>query len=585
MMQQFAEMNGKFAETKAESTLMREQFSAEISAMKSAHADEKEGSAVQKLQDWRRKEEAKYEEPNFRHQVKKAAAEEEVSVSYFKKRLSNDTFMNIPTSGSTIVRSITNIDPQKSGVLLTYLDMQSIYKWQQDMRNLQKKHPHEELQWGLFVSSNLAFRLNAYNDARKFIPVVIIDGTTLNITNEQLNDLILDIALPKSEGEFIETFKRMVKFRRLKGNLHECSPDSAKYDEWYDGILQYSYEANEVVDLLTSVKEKRFCPILKTFSGKAGLMQIFYEGIPMQAGRNIHDALEYSKVSLCTNLREYTILFQVRNQKLMDDSDIMKLNRSYMNKRDFGGMDSSKKDITLLERWPSRKEPVDTGKNKMSYDKYNNNNNNNNNNNRQLIPYNNSHNNRVNNIFNNADDEFVDNVNDTEVDYTDNHDYNPYDFDEVFGQRPDHIEGDNPYCNVTNTLSYIDKRESKSDKDRPCWLEINGECTSGRDCRFSHNSKILQEEWTIKNAKLQGSRYKPSSHQQHPSFSPKILQRGGAPLRSLGTLEEDQVGSLPVTNPNLSYINNSNRGFFTPPATAHKPTQDQEGRREGNYTV
>jgi hypothetical protein len=78
--------------------------------------------------------------------------------------------------------------------------MQSIYKWQQDMVNLQKKHPHEHLQWGLFVSSNLAFRMNAYNDARKFIPEVIIDGTTLNITNEQLNALILAIALPKSEG-------------------------------------------------------------------------------------------------------------------------------------------------------------------------------------------------------------------------------------------------------------------------------------------------------------------------------------------------------------------------------------------------
>jgi hypothetical protein len=43
------------ADRKAENALMREQFLAEISAMKSAHADWVEGSAAKKLQDWRRK--------------------------------------------------------------------------------------------------------------------------------------------------------------------------------------------------------------------------------------------------------------------------------------------------------------------------------------------------------------------------------------------------------------------------------------------------------------------------------------------------------------------------------------------------
>jgi hypothetical protein len=33
----------------------------------------------------------------------------------------------------------------------------------------------------------------------------------------------------------------------------ECAiSDSPRYDEWYDGILQYSYESNEVMDILTS---------------------------------------------------------------------------------------------------------------------------------------------------------------------------------------------------------------------------------------------------------------------------------------------------------------------------------------------
>jgi hypothetical protein len=129
-------------------------------------------------------------------------------------------------------------------------------------------------------------------------------------------------------------------------------------------------------------------------------------------------------------------------------------NRAYMNKRDFGGMENSPKDITLLERWPSRKEPVDTGKNKMSFNDYINSNNNKY---KQFIPYNNLRNSRVSNIINNADDDIVDNVDYNEDDLTDEHDYNPYDTNEVFGNRIDSIEGNSPGTNVTNTLSNIDR--------------------------------------------------------------------------------------------------------------------------------
>jgi hypothetical protein len=169
-------------------------------------------------------------------------------------------------------------------------------------------------------------------------------------------------------------------------------------------------------------------------------------------------------------------------------------------------------------------------------------------------------------------------------DNTDNYDYNTYDLNEVFGQKPVHIEGDNPFCNVTN-FGYIDKKRMANLMRRGLRLEIRGACTTGRDCRFSHNHKLLQEEWTNMNTQLQASRYRPSSSSQHPSFPPKILQRGGAPLRSLSTIEEDQVSFLSGTSPNLSYINNPHRTYHTPPASAQKPTPDQDGRREGNHTV
>ncbi len=102
-------------------------------------------------------------------------------------------------------------------------------------------------------------------------------------------------------------------------------------------------------------------------------------------------------------------------------------------------------------------------------------------------------------FVNNDDIDDDTNVNDDiGQEYHQYHDDNDvYDTDEILENRHDTIEGDNPYCNVTNTLSYIDKKENKSDKDRPCWM------------------------------KLQGSRHKHSPHQQHSSLLPiKIYDPG-----------------------------------------------------------
>lgn len=102
------------------------------------------------------------------------------------------------------------------------------------------------------MATNIALRLNAYNVAKLIIPQVIIDGVILNIPNEQLVDLIFSFASPQSESEFIEAFKSMVRFRKLRGNAHETNPDSSRYDPWDEGIIEYTYEANEVIDLLRS---------------------------------------------------------------------------------------------------------------------------------------------------------------------------------------------------------------------------------------------------------------------------------------------------------------------------------------------
>jgi hypothetical protein len=99
---------------------------------------------------------------------------------------------------------------------------------------------------------------------------------------------------------------------------------------------------------------------------------------------------------------------------------------------------------------------------------------------------------------------------------------------EVFGQKPVHIEGDNPFlCNVTN-FGYIDtKKDGKSDAERPSVGDQRG-IPTGRDCRFSHNHKLFRRSGT--NMNTQPRQAETSSSSQHPSF-PQDSQRG-APLRS-----------------------------------------------------
>jgi hypothetical protein len=92
-----------------------------------------------------------FENVNFHHQAA-AGANVEANVeaikttsAYFRRRFTNDSFMDIPSAGTNVIRSVANIDPQKSGILLTYLDLKTVYRWMQDLVQLQKKHPNEIL--------------------------------------------------------------------------------------------------------------------------------------------------------------------------------------------------------------------------------------------------------------------------------------------------------------------------------------------------------------------------------------------------------------------------------------------------------
>jgi hypothetical protein len=155
----------------------------------------------------------------------------------------------------------------------------------------------------------MAFTISAYNDAVGYIRNPIMSGSTLNLPNEQLFNIILQIVLPKTEQEWIQDFKKLVHFRKLPKNQHEYAPDPTRFTDWYQGTLEFVHEANEVVDFLSAIPKQDFTPVMKTFNQKPGLMQLFYDLILQKLGKNINDMIQYEAISTCKNLREHKIIY------------------------------------------------------------------------------------------------------------------------------------------------------------------------------------------------------------------------------------------------------------------------------------
>jgi hypothetical protein len=169
---------------------------------------------------------------------------------------------------NTIVRSVADINPMKSGVLLTSLDISHVYKWYKDLIKLQKKYPYNQLHWGSFENTAVTLRINAFNVAHICIRRTIMDGRDLILQNAELMEFILEITLPRTEQEWIVDFKRLVNFKKLARNQHEIPPDTTRFDEWYIGIMEIIYDAIEVYDILSSIETRNYCPPMKSLSTK-----------------------------------------------------------------------------------------------------------------------------------------------------------------------------------------------------------------------------------------------------------------------------------------------------------------------------
>ena len=510
------------------------------------------------------------QEANYRHRNRDD--DPPAKLSYFEKRLSGNFIESAFTRDNTIVRAISNIDPVKSGVLLTTLDVQHVHKWAQDLTKLQRKHPHEELNYCLYISTTISLRINAYNLSKKFFRSVIIAGKELILSNDQLFSLILQIVLPKTEQEWLEDFKKLLQFRKLPKNAHEVIPDTTRYDVWYDAIMELAFEALDIFDILG----EEFMPPIRSYNGKAGLMQTFYECIPMGAGKNIHNQINYMITSRHDlGFAEYISQFLDVNQDFQDASEVQKHNRAKMAFGDHkSGMNVFNK--SPISNFVNHKSGVNT-----RYDSSNNFDN------RKLVPYTKSQSpfqSKLHNLYDHYDTpNYSDNVDydnidvdvqssyDNSLQFDNMPDNNDYDYDEVFGGRTDCIEGPSPGSNFTNNLSLIDRSSSS---DLPCHAELCGKCSAGPSaCKFSHDPALLKKAWNMKSAELQASKYKSSPGFQQPAFVPstssQILSRSQPHLRAMCAVDEAKVSTslYNITNENNnSMIFRDKESSFSPPS-------------------
>jgi hypothetical protein len=486
------------------------------------------------------RQDVQHEAANFRHRIHQENPTQSdlpiettpTVVPFYRRRLSAPTNVDPYRRENTIVRSVADIDPVKSGVLLTSLDLLHVYKWYQDLQKLQKKHPYDQLHWGSFISTAITLRINAFNEAQSYFRRTIMDGLELFLENPELMELILEITLPRTEQEWLEDFKKLVQFKKLKGNQHEIPPDTSRFDEWYMGIMELIYDAREVYEVLSSDPSRNHCPAMKSYSGKAGLMQVFYEIIPMGTGKRIHSQISYVHLDhKDLTFKDYTKRFQEQNQSFQDASDVIKHNRAKMSSpEEKTGMTSVNKSF------------ISNNFNNRNH----NNARNNNSSEKQLTPYHNPYQGKLNNLttssyFDNYNDDVY--INDENI--NDNYDNDDvlYNIDEVFGGRNESIEGLNPGFNPTQTLSSIDRNTDSIKDSLPCYAELQGKCLDKKTCRYNHDPRLLQRTWSERQEELMRSKYRPTA-------GPPYRNTPLTPLRSITTEEGGQVSIYDNNNPN-----------------------------------
>jgi hypothetical protein len=474
---------------------------------------------------------------------------------FFDKHLSTSSYMEAPMNAGYI-RTLHAIDPHKSGVCLNHLDVANFFRWSQDLITLQKRQSHEDLQHCLFISRMTQFKINAWNEAKVFFGKPIMCGSTLSLDNKSLSIIISQMVMPETQVEWITIFKKLAVFPKLPNNQHTVVPDATRFDDWWSAIILYIFDANLINDFLKAVPSN-VRPVMRTFNQKPGLMQIFYDQIPMNAGKNINNLIEYDDLKNCENLKDYTDLFLAKANEINESSKIAQINRQRL--------DSQSIFYTPIENIKNHSNKFNE-KNKFNYNKNPSNNeikSNIQNNN----PYRNPYEKRLHSLQDNQVS-VIDHYNSCDIDNDDEYDESSFqishnapsvhnemlrDTDDSHNHddcndvnydaynNSDSFEGDNPGLNVTNNLSNINTTGAKLE---PCFKKFEGKCTlSDSECKYSHSFKELERLWWDREKMNKSSYYnpankKPSSSQPFlPAHPTVFIKKPPTTLRSIRPTE------------------------------------------------
>jgi hypothetical protein len=311
-------------------------------------------------------------------------------------------------------------------------------------------------------------------------------------------------------------------------------------------------------------------------------MQIFYDQIPMNAGKNINNLIEYNELKQCEELKQYTDLFLAKANEINESSKIAQINRQRLDSQNIfiTPLDNIKNHTNnFSEKNKFNNNNSNNNGNKFINNNLDNNKNSNKSNNQNNTPYRNPYEKRLHRIQDNQvnvddhwnscdidnDDEYdesllpishdASSVNNEilhDIDDTYNHD-NFNDDNYVAYNNSDSFEGYNPGPNVTNNLSNINTSGAKLG---PCYNKFMGKCIlSDDECKYSHSFKDLERLWWDREKEHKSSYYNPankkspSSHSFPPAHPPIFIKKQPTTLRSI---RPSEAQNYPLNNHKFS---------------------------------
>jgi hypothetical protein len=188
------------------------------------------------------------------------------------------------------------------------------------MQNEQRKSGYDTLKWGFYITKEVIYQLEAFNDSKHITGKrLVLNGRYIILDNSQVYNLILTIVRPESEPEWLRDFDGLVTFPHTQPGF---KIDVSKWQWMFAALLQYQYNFKRVLRFLDSGKDFHFRPPLKSKMNynRKGLMQLWYEKIPQGLGLKLHLMIPEWQVKQCDTIEEYLTLFMQISQTLYDHS-------------------------------------------------------------------------------------------------------------------------------------------------------------------------------------------------------------------------------------------------------------------------